>query len=85
MMSKKRHQRCDTCRYWNAARKAMWTDASDGGRSYLIAHAECRRYAPARLNDRSLGSIWPHVNANDWCGEYQSAQAALLDAPTDGT
>ena len=67
-------ERCETCRFWNRAKKANWQDF-DGKRSYIIAHAECRRYAPARMpsDSKVSSSVWPHVNANDFCGDHRPA------------
>ena len=67
---------CRDCRFWNRALRASWQDY-DGKKSYMIEHAQCRRYAPSRLvGDKSPapGKAWPHVNANDWCGEFQAAR-----------
>ena len=65
---------CRSCRWWNKARKASWTDVAHGGKSYVIEHAQCRRYAPMRAsnkNDAVPERVWPHVNANDWCGDFE--------------
>lgn len=67
-------ERCSTCKFWNRARRASWTDFN-GSKSYLIEHAQCRRHAPARVaaDQKSPvpGRAFPHVNADEWCGEWQ--------------
>lgn len=76
-------QRCETCRFWNRAKRARWTDLGGDGRSILVEHAQCRRYAPSRLlPDHRSGTpdkVWPHVNASDWCGEHQPKEAGDAD------
>ena len=65
---------CKNCRFWNRALRAKWQDVTQGGGSVIIEHAQCRRYAPARVDDgrgNVPGRVWPHVNATDWCGDFQ--------------
>jgi len=74
-----RRDECRSCYFWNKAKRARWTDISDGGGSIEIEHAQCRRYAPGARRASATGNslpepMWPHVNANDWCGEHSSAQ-----------
>jgi hypothetical protein len=64
---------CKSCRWWNKARRATWNDCGPSG-GYLVEHAQCRRYAPGRVtnkNDAVPDRVWPHVNANDWCGDFE--------------
>lgn len=67
--------KCKHCQYWNRAKRASWHDI-EGSTSVLVEHAQCRRYAPARGDRKGLGlpeSVWPHVNATDWCGDFVPA------------
>jgi hypothetical protein len=65
---------CKNCEFWNKAKRAKWQDVSHGGGSYIVEHAACRRYAPQRLladmRSPTADKVWPEVNANDWCGEF---------------
>lgn len=76
---------CATCVWWNRARRASWTDY-DGARSYIVEHAQCRRYAPGAKRGEPMSREWPEVNANDWCGEHSAitGRAALAEAERDG-
>ena len=79
---------CNACLFWNRAKRATWQDVGHGGKSYTIEHAQCRRYAPARFNPQvlgaNIGSVWPHVNANDWCGEHQPVETITKQAAERG-
>jgi hypothetical protein len=46
---------CEDCRFW------------------FEPESQCRRNAPLPVRGASNGSdtLWPHVGAQDWCGEYQ--------------
>lgn len=76
-------EQCTNCRWWNRARRASWTDVGEGGHSYVIEHAQCRRYAPSRLsgNDRADRG-WPEVNANDWCGDHSPLPGVRYATPS---
>ena len=42
-----------------------------------LARGECRRGSPRVLFSRhseEIGSVWPVVSANDWCGEHRPAR-----------
>lgn len=57
----------DTC--WNC-RNFNYDGQADGG--------ECRRSSPRVKFSRqgeTVGSVWPMVTAEDWCGEFRPARA----------
>ena len=49
--------RCGSCAY------VALHDADD------VPHLTCRRYAP-RAHGEKLGSVWPTVDPDDWCGDF---------------
>lgn len=68
---------CRSCLWWNKARRASWTDTGPSGSSFLVEHAQCRRYAPGRVSSKDQAvpdRVWPHVNATDWCGDFTPRQ-----------
>lgn len=68
---------CASCQWWNKARRGSWADVGPGGKSFVIEHAQCRRYAPARVStkgDAVPDRVWPHTNANDWCGDFKARE-----------
>ena len=46
---------CEDCRFW------------------FEPQSQCRRNAPQPMRDGSpsTDTLWPQVQAHDWCGEYQ--------------
>lgn len=71
---------CGSCRFAKANLgqrmvddSAAWSDdAPADQKEHYVISAECRRYAPRR----GVSSYaWPHVEATDWCGEYQPQPA----------
>lgn len=72
---------CRSCFFWRPAKrgKAETWSHYDGGKSYLIEHAQCRRRAPVAIvefGQRKLAEAkWPETNADDWCGDHAEGKA----------
>jgi len=49
------YKTCDCCKFWDRL-----SEEESGW---------CRRYAP-RPNDGTEVQLWPIVNPDDWCGEF---------------
>lgn len=64
---------CGDCRFW------------------FEPHSQCRRNAPEPMSMSATGreTLWPQVQAHDWCGEYQPGyidrpsmpEGAMLESP----
>lgn len=59
-------RKCETCEFFEEAEK--FTSRSPDG--------FCRRYPPSwyscgTAEDIDANSWFPHVNKNEWCGEYK--------------
>lgn len=64
-MELEKKTRCETCRFYDA----------DRGLSFS---GKCRRNAP--LVTTAI-SVWPRVDNDDWCGEYEAK--AITPAKAD--
>lgn len=42
---------------------------------------ECRRFPPVIVESRSSRREWPHVEWNDWCGEYKEKPEPKSNRP----
>ena len=60
---------CSTCKYIE--------------KDYTTSRAvfRCRRYPPTVLQLRGIRSIFPYVNVDTWCGEYQGVRADSCAEP----
>lgn len=73
-------ERCETCRFGNVVWRAgdpyewenEWGDRTPGARPYT--HMLCRREPPMIVPEH--GSMWPAVNPEDWCGEFQAREVS---------
>lgn len=50
------------------------------------ALGQCRRHAPVALtlDDQRVEGRWPRVSADDWCGDYEFAGVAVMNAEAPG-
>ena len=74
--------RCENCRFWKPISAAPLPEGEDTGTD-AEAEAEdtaeeghCRRF-PATVLQRDgepVGSAFPLLDADDWCGEFQMAE-----------
>ena len=78
-------RRCRSCRFF--------LEAGDPGSGLIPGgpvevHGECRRYPPRQAWDGGVpvaGSMWPKVDYEDWCGEWQQAAHAVQSGPETQT
>lgn len=58
---------CQDCRFWHQPA------------------TQCRRNAPLPLGSKqgNSGTAWPHVAAEDWCGEYQPGYIDRTSMPRE--
>lgn len=70
-------ERCETCRFWPAARNSRGTYGMHGHHTDGSV-SDCRRYPP-RDTDPSRehydrNAVWPRTLKTDWCGEWKLAE-----------